>query len=85
MKYKEENEKIITDTGRVDDDVLQYIKSISAIIDFDLSQFEISNIYSLNAILDSPDRFINDADTCQKIRDLKELIRLMGGLENVSK
>lgn len=85
MKYKEENEKIITDTGRVDDDVLQYIKSISAIIDFDLSQFEISNIYSLNAILHSPDRFINDADTCQKIRDLKELIRLMGGLENVSK
>lgn len=85
MKYNEEDEKIISDAGQIDDDVMLYIKSVSVIIDFDLSQFEIKNIYSLNAILDSPDRFINDANTCQKIRDLKELIRLMGGLENVSK
>ncbi len=85
MTYKEDDEILIIDSEHIDDDVQQCIKSISSLIGFDFSQFNITNIYSLNVVLNSPERFINNPDVCIKLRDLKELIHLLGGRENVPK
>ena len=83
MNYKENEEKMLIDTPQIDEEVTKYVKIISDLIGFDLSQYNVSNIYALNVILANPSNFISDPDVCNKIHDLKELMNLMEGLSDV--
>ena len=83
MNYKENEEKMLIDTPQIDEEVTKYVKIISDLIGFDLSQYNVSNIYALNVILSNPSHAISDTDVCNKIHDLKELMNLMEGISDV--
>lgn len=80
MKYKEDLNK--TEYILDESNFINAITLMKDIIDEDLS-IELKNDDELLEFMDSPERFIDDKDIINKIKDLKELLDIMGSVYHV--
>lgn len=80
MKYNEDLNR--TDYILDERNSVNAITLMKDIIDEDLS-IELKNDDELLEFMDSPERFIDDKDIINKIKDLKELLDIMGSVYHV--
>lgn len=80
MKYKEDSNK--TDFILDERNFINAITLIKDIIDEDIS-IELKSDDDLIKFLDSPEKFTDDKDIISKIKDLKELLDIMGSIYHV--
>ncbi len=80
MKYNEDLNR--TDYILDERNSVNAITLIKDIIDEDLN-IELESDDDLIKFMDSPEKFINDKDIISKVKDLKELLDIMGSIYHV--